>query len=133
MILADSNVWFAYFDRSDDFHEQAVDVIEGAKALGLVLPYSVLTEVATLLAYKRGKNIADEFLMTILNTQEISVIDNEPDVEVFYFLNFETKMSLVDYSCAYLSNQYSHKLVTFDRQLKQFAKRNKDVVIRLRA
>lgn len=127
MTLVDSNVWFAYFDTSDVFHAQAVAIIERADKL--VLPYCVLLEVAALLTYRISKAVADEFLTLAVNIKQIFVIDNKTINELFYFLHYRTKMSFVDYSLAYLSNQYGHTLVTFDKQLERFAKKNKGKIV----
>ncbi len=129
MILVDSNVWYAYLDTNDHFHKQAVEVIESANKL--VLPYAVLLEVATLLAYRISKTVADNFIMIAVNINEIMIIDNDTDKELFYFLNHKTKMSFADYSLSYLSSQYGFELRTFDKQLERFAKKNKAKVVTL--
>lgn len=130
MILLDSNVWYAYFNREDHFHKKATEIINQAEMV--VVPYCVAVEVATILTYRKSKESANVFLMRLVNSQSARLVENGYEQELFFFLHFKTKMSFTDYTLAYMSNQYGYKLVTFDKQLEQFAKKNKGKVVRLK-
>lgn len=52
-ILLDTGIVYAYYDRSDDWHERAKQLIV-AEARGLVLPAPVIPEVDHLLRHRIG-------------------------------------------------------------------------------
>ena len=54
-VLIDSGIVYAYYDRSDRWHERARALIQGEQR-GLILPAPVLPEVDHLLGHRLGAN-----------------------------------------------------------------------------
>jgi len=122
MVLVDSSVWFAYFDIEDHQHKQASDFFSTNQDV-IIMPYSVANELATVFAYSHSKELADEFVQTAINNQQIKIVDNSFPKEALYFLSFNTKMSFTDYSLACLAKNNGYQLITFDKQLEKFFKK----------
>jgi uncharacterized protein len=52
-VLLDTGIVYAYYDRSDDWHERARRLVEGQQR-GLVLPSPIIPEVDHLLGHRLG-------------------------------------------------------------------------------
>lgn len=126
MIIFDSNVWIAFFNKEDSQNKKALEIVIREKDNIAITEYIIL-EVASVVAIKAGKNLADKFLEFILNNNNIKVLLSSNDF--FYntvenFIKTESKkLSFVDISLLYLSNTY--KIITFDKDLAKLIKKNK--------
>lgn len=126
MIIFDSNVWIAFFNKEDSQNKKALKIVIREKDNIAITEYIIL-EVASVVAIKAGKNLADKFLEFILNNNNIKVLLSSNDF--FYntvenFIKTESKkLSFVDISLLYLSNTY--KIITFDKDLAKLIKKSK--------
>ena len=62
--VLDSSVWVALFLDADTNHEKAAEIFDSIPRR-VYVPYVVLSEVATTLAYKHSKRQADKFLQFV--------------------------------------------------------------------
>lgn len=124
MIIFDSNVWVAFFNKEDSQNKKALEIVIKEKDNIAITEYIIL-EVSSILALKAGKNIADKFLEFILNNNNIKVLLSSNDF--FYntvenFIKTESKkLSFVDISLLYLSN--TCQIITFDKDLAKIIKK----------
>ena len=72
-ILVDSGILYAYYDRSDDWHRSAVDLLTRESG-GLLVPAPVLPEVDHLLAVRLGR-AARQALYRGLSEASLLVVD----------------------------------------------------------
>lgn len=124
MIIFDSNVWVAFFNKEDSQNKKALEIVIKEKDNIAITEYIIL-EVSSILALKAEKNIADKFLEFILNNNNIKVLLSSNDF--FYntvenFIKTESKkLSFVDISLLYLSN--TCQIITFDKDLAKIIKK----------
>lgn len=118
MIILDTNIWYAMFDRSDSLHEKAKQVFDELDA-SVMIPEYVLVELLNLFVTKLGKKWADDFLAKIVVSDDFQINPNTPsftlDVIQFFLKSDNKKLSFVDHSLLYLSKH--HKVLTFDQEL----------------
>ncbi|MBI2098620.1 MAG: type II toxin-antitoxin system VapC family toxin [Candidatus Wildermuthbacteria bacterium] len=123
MIVLDSNVWIALFDKDDSLHGRAQRAIGGLKER-VALPEYVILEVTTVLAQKAGKSFADSFLQKVYANRDIQIIVSSGqflDELVSFYLSSSTKnLSFVDYALLFLSRRM--KILTFDKNLEKALK-----------
>jgi len=65
-VLLDTGILYAYYDRSDAWHERAVTVIR-AEAGGLIVPAPVLPEVDHLLGHRLGAKAREVFYRSLVD------------------------------------------------------------------
>ena len=117
MMIIDSSVWIALYDRSDNQHARAVD--KSGTSANVVLPEYVVLETSSILLLKAGKDVAEKFLSYALGSSEVTILHSSPEffhatVQLFR-LDSNKKLSFVDTSLLLLSEL--HEIVTFDRVL----------------
>ena len=120
--LIDSSVWVALFLDFDTQHkkaEQAIRKISGT----IYIPYCVIAEVATILAYKHSKKLADNFIAYIRDNKDIKIISNDALDEMDFYPTLPHKISFTDAALIFLAEKMEAKLITFDKQLERIAKR----------
>lgn len=121
MVLIDSSVWIAQFYESDSLHARARELLMSFQESKIGIHEYVVMEVCTVLQVKAGKTIAQEFIRTIHDNQDISIVFGDQESfqgAIDLFLKQRGSLSLVDLTLAHLSSQ--HKIVTFDRKLEMF-------------
>ncbi len=123
MYIIDSSVWVALFLDFDVSHRKAIEIFSALDGK-IYLPYSVILEVSTVLAYKHSKKQADEFLEFIVDNEDIILINNEIKGEVDYYKKIKSKISFADSSIIYLAQRFNLYLLTFDKQIISIAKKN---------
>lgn len=115
--VIDSNVFIAFYHDDEDDHELAVDILEKSKDHSIVLHPYVIQEVATILTYRFGIDMAMAFLSDIPNAENVFVpaVDIAGDIE--YFQKLKKKISFTDSTLVRLAKGLNTELVTFDRQM----------------
>lgn len=120
--LVDSSVWVALFLDFDTQHSKAERLVARLKGK-IYLPYCVLSEVVTILAYKHSKKQADQFLNFAEQNSSITLVEDKLTEELSFYKSLRTRVSFTDAALLLLSKQTKTKLVTFDKQLERLAKR----------
>ena len=108
---------------SDTQHRKAEQTI-GRLSGTIYVPYCVITEVATVLAYKHSKQLADNFIAYAHDNRDLAIINNDALDEMGFYSMVPHKISFVDASLIFLSGKLRATLVTFDRQLERIAKKS---------
>lgn len=120
--LVDSSVWIALFLDFDTQHRKAEQTIE--KLSGTIyLPYCVIVEVVSILAYKHGKQLADNFIAYACDNQDLKIINDDALDEMNFYPTIRNRLSFVDAALILLSGRLDVPLVTFDKQLERAAKK----------
>jgi len=116
-IVIDSNVFYASLNIEDSLHEKSLKLLEEISESIFIVPYSVLSEVSTLLSYRQWKEKANEFIQTLKNTDNIFIVSNSLDDDIELFLEIDKKISFTDISLISICKKYNAHLATFDKQL----------------
>jgi len=118
MVILDSNIWIAFFNKADSQHAKAKKVLQKNNNKLVITEY-ILLEVASVLCLRSKKLVADKFLEMATNNKDIEVLASS---EIFLnkivseFFKHKTKyLSFVDISLVHLSGRY--EIVTFDKKL----------------
>ena len=119
--LVDSSVWVALFLDFDTQHKKAEQTIQKLSDT-LYVPYCVIAEVTTILAYKHSKQLADNFIAYIRNNKDLEIINNDVLDEMDFYTTLPRRISFVDAALIFLSGKFDAKLITFDRQLERIVK-----------
>lgn len=122
MYLIDSSVWAALFLEFDINHKKAEEIISKLEDK-IYLPYNVIVEVSTVLAYKHSKKQADNFLDYIEDNEDIILFENKLKPEMEFYKKINRKVSFVDASLIFLSKKLGLNLITFDTQMISLAKK----------
>jgi len=118
--LLDSSVWVALFLDFDTQHTKAERLF--LKLQGKIyLPYCVVTEVTTVLAYKHSKEQANQFISFIEQNQDIELLDDIVAEEIRFYKFLQARISFVDATLLFLSKKLNTRLVTFDQQLQRLS------------
>jgi len=120
--LVDSSVWVALFLDFDTEHSKAERVIRNLSGI-IYVPYCVILEVSTVLAYKHSKDLANNFLAYVQDNQDFQVLNNDALEEIEFYRTIPEKLSFTDATLIFLSRKLDVALVTFDKQLEKIAKR----------
>ena len=124
MYLIDSSVWVALFLDFDVSHKKAIEIFSAVDDK-IYLPYCIILEVATVLAYKHSKKQANEFLEYITDNEDIILINNEIKSEVDFYKKINKKISFTDASIILLAEKFDLLLLTFDKQIISIIKKNR--------
>ena len=120
--LVDSSVWVALFLDFDTQHPKAEQTIQ--KLSGTIyVPYCVIAEVTTILAYKHSKKLADNFIEYIHDNKDLKIINNDTLDEMDFYTTLPHKISFVDAALIFLSGKLDARLITFDKQMRQITKK----------
>lgn len=125
MYLIDSSVWVALFLDFDTQHEKAAlffGNLDTAKKI--YLPYCVISEVATILAYKHSKEQADKFLEYIQQNCDIVIFENQTAAEIEFFRKTREKISFTDAALIHIAQSLALTLITFDKQMMRLLKKS---------
>lgn len=115
--LLDSSVWVSLFLENDTLHEEAKEIVEMMDG-PIVVPYTVLSETSTVLAYKHSKKQAKCFLEYIEDNNDIIRRENSYEKDTLAFLSTDKKISFADSSIVEMAIKENLILVTFDQQMK---------------
>ncbi len=118
MIILDSNVWVAFFNKSDSQHQKAKKVLKEITGKITATEYVIL-EVCSVLLVRAGKQAANKFLEIVFDNDDIEILLSDDGffekVINFFQENNNKKLSFVDVSLLCLSK--SHQIITFDKEL----------------
>ena len=118
--LIDSSVWVALFLDFDTQHQRAQKVFDGLSGK-VYLPYCVVSEVTTILAYKHSKEQSNRFIEFVGDNKDIMLVDNVLSEELKYYTSVSARISFTDAALLYLRQKLKAKLITFDKQLERLA------------
>lgn len=119
--LIDSSVWVALFLDFDTQHTKAERLFSRLKGR-IRLPYCVLNETATILAYKHSKRQADQFLNFAMENHDIDFVEDSSAEEIPFYKSLNAKISFTDAALLLFTQDVHTKLITFDKQLDRLAK-----------
>ena len=119
--LIDSSVWIALFLDFDTQHKKAVLFFDDLRG-NIYIPYCVVNETTTILAYKHSKQQADNFLTYVEHNSAVTLISDNAEEEIVYYKSLTNKISFTDAALLLLSQKLGAELVTFDKQLARVAK-----------
>lgn len=120
--LIDSSVWVALFLDFDTQHTKAEYLFSRIKGR-IYLPYCVLNEAATVLAYKHSKEQADQFLNFVEENRDITLMEDSYAEEISFYKSLNAKISFSDAALLLLARKLKANLITFDKQLERLARR----------
>lgn len=124
--VLDSNIFVWAFYELDSLHEESMAILMVIKDNQIIVPYCVVQEVSSILAYKFWKKEADNFLNFLINTESIKLVNNDILDEIDFYISFDDKISFTDLSLILVAQKYWAELLTFDKQLlKIYNKNNK--------
>ncbi|MDO8474153.1 MAG: type II toxin-antitoxin system VapC family toxin [bacterium] len=119
--LIDSSVWVALFLDFDTQHTKAERLFSKLKGK-IYLPYCVLNEVATVLAYKHSKKQANQFLSFIEENHDINLLEDSSTEEVSFYKSQSARISFSDAALLLFARKLSVRFITFDKQLERLAR-----------
>ena len=123
MHLLDSSVWIALFVEADAHHMRALQIFKGITGT-IYVPYIVIEETASMLAYKHSKQHADTFVSFIARHPRCTIADSNARIDIEMFLQTSLRISFADISIIALSLLTRSELVTFDAEMqKEFHRR----------
>ncbi|MDP4007920.1 MAG: PIN domain-containing protein [Candidatus Peregrinibacteria bacterium] len=123
-IILDSNIFIAFYYKEDSLHEEALSLLSSLDDYEIIIPYCVIQEVSTILTYKLGKKVADDFLNDIQNADTTLIINNDVQSEIEFFKTIKANLSFTDLALLHLSQKYDATLLTFDQQLLKLYKKS---------
>jgi len=122
-IVIDSNVFYAFLNEEDSLHLEAEELLWKISDKIIIVPYSVLLEVTTLLSYRQWKEKANNFIKILQDTDNVFIVSNSVYDDIELFLDINAKISFADISLISICKKYNANLVTFDKQLANIYKK----------
>lgn len=125
-IFVDTSAWFALFDKSDDFHQQAKDFFE-TNTIPLLTSNFILTETLTLVKSRLGNSVSltvgrKFFHESIASVIEIDRIALEAAWNIFQKYS-DKGFSFTDCTTfAIMERLKIHGAFTFDEHFRQYGK-----------
>ena len=120
--LVDSSVWGALFLDFDTQHRKAERLFSKLKDR-IYLPYCVLNEAATVLAYKHSKKQANQFLSFVEENHDIDLLEDNSAEEILFYKSLDEKISFSDAALLLFTKRLKVSLLTFDKQLERLARK----------
>lgn len=121
MKIFDSNIWVAFLNINDSQHKKANKIFTSLDNGKIIITEYIIGEVATILLFKAGKEIADKFIELVLDNKNIEVLLSDgyifKDTISRFQQGFKKKLSFIDVSLVCLSDSY--EVMTFDDDLKR--------------
>ena len=116
-IVIDSNVFYASLNTEDSLHKKSLELLEEISKGIFVVPYSVVSEVCTILSYRQWKEKANDFIKMLKDTDNVFIVWNSLDDDIELFLEIDKKISFTDISLISVCKKFNADLATFDKQL----------------
>jgi predicted nucleic acid-binding protein len=120
--VLDSSVWVALFLDFDTQHQKASQILEKLKDT-VYVPYCVVSEVTTVLAYKHSKKQADNFIRFIESNRDLILLNDNMEEEMKFYALLKSKISFTDAALMFLSRKLKANLITFDKHLERLNKK----------
>lgn len=128
--LIDASALIALIDEDDLFSKKAMTVFEHIKShqIQSVISDFTLQETFTILLYKQKGHLISSAIALLREDPlfELMDIDIQTLLNTVAFAkknSFKPKMSITDWTLAYLSTDSLLPLITFDKQLRNFCKK----------
>ncbi len=122
-VIFDSNVYLGILNKDDSLYEKSMKVFKEKKDHIIIIPYSIVSEVTTLLTYRFSKQNANDFISYIKSSPNFFIVTNDMDTEILLFEEINSKIWFTDISLIAVSKKYNAELITFDKQLLQLFKK----------
>ncbi len=128
MVIYDSNIWIAYFNKRDSQHRKARELIGSTitKEKIAVTEY-ILTETCSILLFNAGREIVSVFIEEVIRNKDIEIIYSDRaffNQTLNLFQNSkEIRLSFIDTSLLFWSR--FHEVITFDAALGKAIKKLK--------
>lgn len=119
MYLVDASTLVAAFRLSEKSHEESLALLSTLRLSGFSITEHVLSEVATVLKFKEGKDIAKratELLMLNDSIELLKLTTRELERTISFFLD-QKKLSFVDASLVVMARERGYALVTQDKAM----------------
>ncbi|MFH1522473.1 MAG: PIN domain-containing protein [Patescibacteria group bacterium] len=120
MVILDSNIWIAFFNRKDSQHTKARKIFFTIQEL-VILPEYIILEVCSILTLRASKKIAEAFLEIAIYNKNVKIVLSDDSLfknTLKLFVQYKgNKLSFVDLALVYMSK--TDKIVTFDKNLKK--------------
>lgn len=123
MFLIDSNIIISYFRKAEAKHKEAVKFLDSLAEFAI--SEYVLSEVATIILFKAGKEVVKKVLDFFQNNREVSILrldEEEIGETMALFIKQRKKVSYVDISLMVLAKNRGLQLATLDAELSKTAK-----------
>jgi len=120
MIIADTGFWVALGNDKDEYHLQAISVLEKMDE-PLITTYPVITEVCHLLLKRSGKNTMLEFIKSHFQSKylEIFQIELSHKARIFELMQkyIDLPMDFADASLVLLAEKLGHgRILSTDKR-----------------
>lgn len=125
--VLDSSVWVALFIDEDSSHAQAAEIIDAIVG-HIYVPYTVLSEVATVITNKYSKQQADKFLRFVSGNGRCILVENSYTTDVQAFLDCKEPISFPDIAIVTFALHHRAQLITFDRKMRDLFLRSSNRV-----
>ena len=124
--ILDSSVWVGLFIDEDSSHVEAAEIVDAITGR-IYVPYTVMSEVATVVTNKFSKQQADKFLRFVASDGRCTLVDNIYVTDVRAFLSYGESISFPDIAIITFALQYGVRLITFDRKMQNLYLRSSRV------
>lgn len=118
MVVLDTNIWYAHLSKDDYRHAKAEKLFDAIDD-DILIPEYVLSELCTLLARKKRKDAANQFIEVAENNEHIELLPSSPqffsEVRTFFQSIQSSRLSFVDVALIVLSRSF--RVHTFDATL----------------
>ncbi len=124
MNIIDSSLIISYFRKEEENHANAVEWIE--KLSNRAITDYILLEVATVLLFKEGKEIASRAIDILVKNKDIEFIrltNDELQETIKRFQKQNKNLSFVDISLLVLEDSRGMNICTFDKKLLKESKK----------
>lgn len=124
LIITDTSYLVSLFLSEDQNHNIAIKQFE--KNNEYLIPNIAITELITVIIYKKNISFAKNVFEKIINSQTFYIynITETEEKEIYNFLfSSETKISFVDAGIIYLAKTKNLDLLTFDKQQMKNSKK----------
>ncbi|MEK6954425.1 MAG: type II toxin-antitoxin system VapC family toxin [Candidatus Micrarchaeota archaeon] len=122
MPYADSNIFIAYFNVNDYFHQRSLKLMEELRGKEFKITLAVVFEVVNYMLKRRGKAAASDALLFFRNAPNVELIfEGKASWEETLKLFNKYELSLTDAEiAASMGKRGENELYTFDTDFEQF-------------
>ena len=132
-VIFDANIWIAYLNTRDSQHKNAKALVEPVieKRHALLVPYSIVSEVYTVLTYRKQTESRKRFIDLILHHEQVDLLFMTGDVfqALISFMeqvkvSLKRNLSLTDIEFLFFATTHPEwECFTFDNDIKRSMKR----------
>lgn len=129
LVLVDSNIWIGFYKQDDTLHTDARALLQSFEDKGchLLITTFILQEVFTILRAIAGHDIAMKFYRHVMDHKRIhrlalDIIFIDSVIKYIDRHELPSKLSLVDASLLFLTQEVDAQLFSFDKRLMSMYK-----------